>query len=597
MPTDGSASPPNANDGDESPSGSGGYSDTNLQEAGVDESDKVKTDGNVFYIADGKSFHVVDISADMEVVATLSVDGYVDSLFLYDDKLVVLYESMLSDGGPWIDIPMPDMAFGMPYWIPAKKSQGVAVYDVSDPNQLVNLKTVEFDGHLISSRRVEGKLHIVQQFMPELPPLYNWFDGTKADKENKINANRKAIDEMTLDQLIPYYRVVSDLADAQWEGPIVSSENFFCPVSKDGGGTITTIVTFNLDDASLPFESIGMVMDGHIVYASTKALYIANQRYFFREDVSELSMIYKFDLTGEEVRFSASNILQGWILNQFSLGEFEDVLRVATTVGRIGGWGPESQNNVYCLQAKDENLKIIGELKNLAPGEQIYAARFMGNRGYLVTFVKIDPLFTLDLSNPAAPKVAGELKVPGFSDYIHPYGDDYLITVGKDALPADEGNFAWYQGVQLSIFDVRDFSNPALLHKEIIGDRGTITEAAYNHKAFTFWAEKELLALPLELSEHLSPPAYPYSHGTQTFRGLYVYRVSSNTGFSFLGRIDTEPEPETYQPYFFNPWTRSVFVDKQVYAVTSEAVWSALIDQIDQEGIQTVYLPKLEDGN
>jgi hypothetical protein len=213
----------------------------------------------------------------------------------------------------------------------------------------------------------------------------------------------------------------------------------------------------------------------------------------------------------------------------------------------------------------------------------------MGARGVVVTFVSIDPLFTLDLSDPSDPRVVGELKVPGYSDYIHPYGEDYLITVGKDALPGEDNSFAWYQGVQLSIFDVSDLSAPVLLHKEILGDRGTATEAAHNHKAFTFWLEENLLALPIDLYEYSAPPTAPWEYGDHTFSGLYVYRVSSESGFDLLGRISTQREADAGAEILWSPWTRGVFAEDRVYAVTHDAVRSAIIDEIE-EGAQTLYL-------
>ena len=227
---------------------------------------------------------------------------------------------------------------------------------------------------------------------------------------------------------------------------------------------------------------------------------------------------------------------------------------------------------------KEGKLDIIGNLKDLAPGEEIYAARFMGTRGYLVTFVTIDPLFTLDLSDPTDPKVAGELKVPGYSEYIHPYGENHLLTIGKDALDV-EGN-AWYQGVQLSIFDISNFSEPRLLHTARIGDRGTTSEALGNHKAFTFWEEYGLLAIPIDLYEHQNlPTEYPWQWGTLTYKGLYVYRVGIEGGFEYLGRIATLSGLEQYW-YAYGNYTRGIFIDDRVYAVTSEAVRSAQVEDI-----------------
>jgi uncharacterized secreted protein with C-terminal beta-propeller domain len=257
----------------------------------------------------------------------------------------------------------------------------------------------------------------------------------------------------------------------------------------------------------------------------------------------------------------------GMTLNQFSMGEYNDVLRIATNTGNL--WGGTLQSNVYCLEDIGNRLEIIGSLEGLAPGEDIYSARFIGTRGFLVTFVKVDPLFTIDLTDPSNPVVAGELKVPGYSDYIHPLGDNHLLTMGKDTLL--EGEIVWYQGLQLSVFDISDFSDPQLQHTERIGDRGTDSEALQNHKAFTFWAENNLLAFPMNLYEHSGPPEYPYSFGEHTFSGLYVYRVTPNEGFEFLGRINT---------VFEYGWLRGLFIEENVYAVNGEAIRSAHIDNI-----------------
>lgn len=567
------------------------YSTTNIQEQGVDESDVVKTDGAHLYVIDAQSFHIIDTSGDMQVVATQAVNGNIDSLHLYGDKLVVLYAPIGGGGDVWMtaEPAVATLRVGMPYWIPIEIKQGVAIYDISDPVSPVALKTVEFDGQLVSSRLVDGRLHIVQQFLPNLPPLEIWYDGTPEGLEKATNTNEKTMASVSLEQMIPSYMQVDD--PDQTPRRTVATKDFYRPVSSDGGGTITTVVTFDLDDETLPFTSIGMVADAHIVYASTQALYTATHKYVTRDATdtgpTEQAMIYKYDLTGETVQYVAGGPVSGWILNQFSLGEYDGVLRVATTTGNVGGWGATAENHVFCLQAQQGELGTIGALNGLAPGEKIYAARFMGERGFLVTFVNIDPLFTLDLSNPRAPRVVGELKVPGYSDYIHPLGDDYLITIGKDTLPSDQDDFAWYQGVQLSIFDVRDFANPALLHKEVIGARGTRSEALHNHKAFTFWQSHNLLTIPINLYEHLVPPEQPNTYGTSTFNGLYVYRVSTDQGFDLLGRIRTDNEAGGYYSW----WTRGVFVDQMIYAVTSNAVRAATTED-PENVVSTIYYAK-----
>jgi uncharacterized secreted protein with C-terminal beta-propeller domain len=569
------------------------YSQTNIQEVGVDESDVVKTDGAYFYISGEQSFHIVEISDPMQAVATRTVNGNVQALYLYKKKLVVLYTPARIGGDPWppIALPEPDALFGMPYWIPVEKRQGIAIYDISDPGNPENIKTVELDGHLVASRLIGGKLHTVQQFVPDLPPLDHTQNDTPEGLEKRIEANKAILEEVPLEQLIPFYRQVGDTPGTPVDRPLVPPQNFYRPISEDCGGTIVTVVSFDLDDPGMACTSVGIVADAHIVYASTQALYVATHQYSSGllspeawADRAKETTIYKFSLSGQIVEYVGGGAVDGWILNQFSLGEHQDVLRVATTTGDV--WNSTSRNHVYCLELEDQTLKTIGSIQDLAPGEKIYSARFMGERGYLVTFVNIDPLFTLDLSDPSAPEVAGYLKVPGYSDYIHPYGDHYLIAVGKDALPGEEDDFAWYQGVQLSIFDVTDFADPVLLHKELIGDRGTSSEALHNHKAFTFWSANELLALPISLHEHLLPPKNPWQYGQKTFEGLYVYRISPESGFHPLGRINTGNDNISGG---YNFWTRGIFVDQQVYAVTDNAVRSARIDQIE-ESVNTFYL-------
>jgi len=570
-----------------------GYSQTTVQEVGVDESDKVKTDGTYLYVADDHAVHIVKAvpSDSMEVLSPIDVNGTVDSLYLYNDLLIILYTPSLGGGSIWDGTDRVGVALiGVPYWIPVKAQTGVLIMDVSDPSSPKWIKDVIIDGWLVSSRLTNSRLHIIQQFMPDLPPLQLTYNGTTAGMAEVIAANDRALESVTIDDLIPSYEILDEQGDSSSGGRLIVPEDFYRP-DEPAGGSIVSIVTFNLADMSEGFKSVGLIADAHTVYASTRALYIAATQWNYGAVPVDLNsqyyrtVLYKFGL-GEDVTLEGTGEVSGKILNQFSLGEYgyegEDVLRIATN---NGAWGTDSRNYVYCLKIIGDRLEIIGELEvEEAAGEDIYSARFIGTRGFLVTFVKVDPLFTLDLSDPSEPEVVGELKVPGYSDYIHPMGEDHLITIGKDTIL--ENGITWYQGLQLSIFDISNFADPILLHKELIGNRGTTSEALSNHKAFTFWAEDEdsnLLAIPVDLYEYQGEPDYPYSYGTHTFTGLYVYRVTVENGFEYLGRISTAPETgETY--YYGSSWLRGLFieqdVEKDVYAVNDEAVRSADIDDI-----------------
>jgi inhibitor of cysteine peptidase len=259
------------------------------------------------------------------------------------------------------------------------------------------------------------------------------------------------------------------------------------------------------------------------------------------------------------------------------MDEHEGVLRLATTTGNT--LDQTLRNHVFCLKNNSGRLEVIGSIKDIAPGERLYSARFMGDRGFLVTFIQVDPLFTLDLSDPENPAVLGELKVPGFSTYLHPLNDKYLLSIGEDINV--EGDFVKRNGLQLSIFDTSDFANPKLLHTITIGDQGTDSEALYNHKAVVFWPENNLLALPVNLNE-ISNPDNSEDWGSNTFNGLYVYRLTGDYDFQFLGRIPMYAwdESDINSWMYYPPWYRGVFIDDYVYSLTSHMVKAAPIDNI-----------------
>jgi uncharacterized secreted protein with C-terminal beta-propeller domain len=235
----------------------------------------------------------------------------------------------------------------------------------------------------------------------------------------------------------------------------------------------------------------------------------------------------------------------------------------------------------------DGELKVVGQVDQIAPTEDIRSVRFDGPRGFVVTFKKTDPLFAFDLSNPSAPVIAGELKIPGYSTYIHLLDDDHLLTIGYDS--DDMGNFAWFQGIMLQIFDVSNISEPELLHKWVIGTRGSTSDAATNHLAFNYFAPKQMLAIPITICEGGSGGSY----GTDmTFSGLIVFDVSLETGFSEHGRVThLEPCADDCRGMCTNWWTnsnstvkRSIFMDEFIYSVAMDQI---VIQDLDNMGVNT----------
>jgi len=286
--------------------------------------------------------------------------------------------------------------------------------------------------------------------------------------------------------------------------------------------------------------------------------------------------------------YVASGEVPGMVLNQFSMDEYGDHFRVATTT-REG----TSRNNVYVLNMA---LNITGSLENLAPGETIYSARFMGERGYLVTFKQVDPLFVIDLSDPYNPEVLGYLKVTGYSDYLHPYDETHIIGIGKET--TDAGEFAWYQGVKISLFDVTDVSNPVEVAKYEIGHRGTDSPVLWDHKAFLFDKSRNLLVMPIlvaEVDQSEYPEGVPsWAYGEPVWQGAYVFDISVDGGLQLKGRITHIESPaDLEQDYYwsYSPLSveRSLYIGDVLYTISDAKIKMNNLENLDY--INEVQLP------
>ncbi|MBN1489842.1 MAG: beta-propeller domain-containing protein [Phycisphaerae bacterium] len=546
------------------------HSTTNIQELGVDESDLIKNDGEYIYLLKADSLRIVQATPPdaMQQVAKLDLPDNPQALYLYGDKLIALSQSYsYSYGYDYWDDPVPDVATtddagaevaAQPAPAFDTNTMTATVINVTDRSAPSVEATLEFEGSLATSRMIGNKLHVVLTTMPSLPPT----------------PTPDLIRAQPLEEWLPDYRITAtDGTDAS--GDILDWQQCFYPANQDGYG-ITTVITVDIDNPTAPFTSSAITADAGTIYASTSALYVTDTDYDVWWGSRADTVVHKFDLTGDGADYVASGLVPGRLLNQYSLGEKDGYLRLATTVGWSGSSDDSSGNGVYVMAAGETAgaLVIVGKVENIAPGEEIKSARFIGDRGFVVTFKNIDPFFTLDLSDPTNPRVLGELKVPGFSEYIHVLDENHMLTIGIDA--DDVGDFAWFQGIQLSIFDVTDFANPTLMHKEPIGTRGTYSEATSNPKAFNYYPQKNALAIPIVLYEgDTSGPEW----GTHTFTGLYVYRVTLEAGFDLLGRISTR-EVTTSPDYWYDyDWyTRGVFIGDDVYAVTDNVVKAAPIE-------------------
>lgn len=614
---------PVAGGGTTPPSGSDSaseYSETNNQVAGVDEADFVKNDGAYVYIlADGR-FQIVDAwPADQaHRVAAVDIEGTPTKLFVHADRAVV-YSSLPGstggsvDSGPWGYYGEPGGSSECTYGYDCEMTgdghpMKITVLDISDRANPVLERETTFTGSFLAARRIGDAVHTVVAFPERLVPGLSYWPEDLWDCQERTPEEIEAIFEALRAENT---RLIQEASTADWipsavdtlytggvahtrEGVLTDCTGYYASADGDGSAFLSVV---SMDPSRHdPLAAVTVVGRPGFVYGAADALYVAARQaypgeggWYFADPAEnpEASTVHEFLLTSQpypRATYSGSGVVKGRVLNQFSMDRFDGRLRIATTTGHVPS--PDVHSTITVLEKQGPGLVEVGRLDQIAPTEDIRSVRFDGERGFIVTFKKTDPLFVLDLADPTAPSIAGELKIPGFSTYMHLMDEDHLLTIGYDA--DDQGSFAWFQGVMLQIFDVSDPANPALTHKEIIGTRGSTSEATTNHLAFNYFAQKDLLAIPMTVCEGADGGG---SYGDlMTFSGLMVYRVTPSSGFSYLGGVEhqTPETPESYWGACGNWWTqssslvqRSIFMDDFVYSITPAEI---RVDAVDGLG-------------
>ena len=501
------------------------HSETTVQEKGVDEADIVKTDGERIYSAlSGRLIVVRSYPTDnAEVLANIPVIAR--ELLIEGTKIFTFGES-------------------------GNYNFYISEFDGLEKPELVRAISVE--GRYITARKKEGKIFVIgdrsnQNFFSTNNPIISKIIEIAMNTASDIQKVEIEIGFEDIKEIFPkieeisysisYSNGTTSLIFKRDEYKIDCSNVY---ISSDASGIDSAFVVL-LEPGKKPeiiyAIGVGSTSDVPFVYMSKNSIYVAysKDRWFWGDGAEEKTIIHKFDIS-DEVKYSASGEVEGRISvipgrtgqknAELSMNEYNGFLRIATSKGNFGN----SDNIVSVLKEEDGKLKVVGQVKGIAPGELIHSARFMGDRGFIVTFKKTDPFFTLDLKNPYNPLVVGELKVSGYSSLILPFGENYVLTIGKET--EDMGDFAWYQGVQLSIFDVSDLSSPRLLHRIEIGSRGTESEALYDYRALTLF--KNVLSIPIYLYEGGSGGP---NLGSFKLAGFSVYRVSVDNGFEHVGYI------------------------------------------------------------
>jgi uncharacterized secreted protein with C-terminal beta-propeller domain len=558
------------------------YSKTNIQVEGVDEADLVKNDGEYLYVLSNQTILIVKAypAETAMILARIPLNGTFSGLYVNGNRLVIIENEQ--PVYPMYDVVGPYKRYYGGY------GASVKVYDIGDRNYPILVRNVSVNGSYLDSRMIGNYAYAMfttvaylQGNSVSLPALVD-------------NGKVHAIEAPSI-----YYSNVSDFSYS-----------------------FTTIISINVQTNQEVVSKTLLVGYASSVYVSLDNIYVAIPKYHYgpittADDLTEKTEIHRIRIENGEVEYEASGAVPGFVLNQFSMDEYNGYFRIATTINQYGGVfvglvpGQDSftrststeslsRSQVYVLNM---SLATVGSVTDLAPGERIYSARFMGTRCYLVTFQKIDPLFVIGLDNPTEPKVLGKLKIPGYSDYLQPYDETHLIGIGKWTVESEEGDFAWYQGVKISIFDVSDVAHPREVANFSIGDRGTDSPVLQDHKALLFDKEKNLLAIPVTLakidttqysdgqvvrpgepgasnqsksSEVMTQEVPPYAYGDYVWQGLYVFRVTENS-ITLRGNITHIEDPSVFLKsgyYYSSDYSveRSLYIGNVLYTISNRMI-------------------------
>jgi uncharacterized secreted protein with C-terminal beta-propeller domain len=529
------------------------YSGTNVQEEGVDEPDLVKTDGNTLFAVASGRLRAVDVTgAKPRLLDSLALDpALTHELLLHGDRLLVL-----SRGGFWIE-PLPATAARIAPYAPAKSV--LAEVNVADPSRLRLVRTLTLDGSYVAARLVGANARIVASSqVPATLPFVQPADDSQAALAAAERRNRAVVAGSKVGSWLPSYRIRRAGAKPGKARPLVQCRHVRRASAFSGFGMLT-VLTVDLTKGLEPVDSASVMTDGRIVYASPESLYVATERWADRPDPDTPNKpengvrteIHKFDISSPvKTHYRGTGTVSGYLLSQWSLSEHRGVLRVVSTESPAWwGAGGETESFLTTLRPSGGALVQAGRIGGLGKGERVYAVRFVGDTGYVVTFRQIDPLYTLDLALPERPRVLGELKIPGYSAYLHPIGDDLLLGVGQDA--NEEGRPL---GTQLSIFDVSDLRKPTRLHTRHLGQGWS--EAEHDHHAFLFWPRTGLVMIPFE-------------------QNAVGFRVGRSRGIDPVGRVEHNRT---------SPIRRSLVVRDGVLTVSDDGVKASSLATLAERG-------------
>jgi uncharacterized secreted protein with C-terminal beta-propeller domain len=536
------------------------YSTTNIQEAGVDEPDIVKTDGRNMVVLSESTLRLFDVKKGANLKDTLKLSsGFAFSLFLAGDRVIVLSSHGLA----------PAESTRVTH-VEARTWTSVTAISIADPENIKVLTSMDIEGEYVDARLVGGVVRLVVR-SPALGPEPVFPAGDSAKEQRAAEqANERSIRSSSVGDWVPHF-VLRRTGRATTTGHVLDWSAVSRPPERGGLGMVT-VLTFDPANPR-PDNAASVVGAGDQIYASVRSLYITSQSLSDTRAAQEsiavadpITRVHKFDI-GDPTRamYVASGDVPGYVLNQFSMSEYAGRLRVATTLRPFEEGFESSQSFVTILSDQAGRLVTAGSAGNLGKGERIYSVRFVGPMAYVVTFRELDPLYVVDLSKANRPKVRGQLKIPGYSEYLHPISDALLLGVGRDADKTGEA-----KGLQFSLFDVSDPTSPRRLHNLIEGAYG-YSGLDYDHHAFLYWDPKKLVVVPASIS------AKPYETG---FVGALALTVDEKAGFGDPTRITHVGRPGTDKGSYPNI-ERAVVVGSRLFTISSAGILLSDLDTLD----------------
>jgi uncharacterized secreted protein with C-terminal beta-propeller domain len=523
------------------------HSTTNVQEAGVDEPDLVKTDGNRIVAVAQARVHLIGLDGGKMTRRKTLSDTAVRNVFLSGERLLVF------SGQPG-QISEPGVRW-------AGQQAVLTMYDIANFSDPRLIATLTIDGDVIDARLVGSQVRVVTASSPDVDapsPVYTP-DGQVSEKSK--DELRAAVANTNVDDWIPTYRLQDGAGADVSDGRLVECANLAHPETFSGLDTVA-VSSFDMGSALQSRKTVGVIAGGQQIYATGTSTYVSTTDWS-RDGSPAKTSLHKFvtEPSGAST-YQGSGEVPGTLLNQYAMSEYDGVLRVASTISERRGWVDSRETTeglVTTLHEQDGALRQLGQVGGLGrqDNESIRAVRFIEERGYVVTFRQTDPLYVLDLRNAAAPKIVGELKIPGYSGYLHPIGENLLLGVGQSGLdsgispaPQTPGGRA---GVQFSLFDISDPASPRRIDTQTYG--GGAAAAEFDPKAFLYWEPRNLIIAPTNL--------YGDQRGRGAFSGLVLLRANAD-GLSELGRLATAGADGSV--------SRSLVIGDTVYILSDQAL-------------------------